>query len=338
MTRLLLTGAGGSIGCHTLIHFLHNTDWHITCVDSFRHRGLTDRITHMLRCHPEYRNRVSVFTHDLRAPISEMLTRQMGDQDIIVAMASLPNVWESIQTPAPFITDNVAIALTMLEYARVVKPRAFMQISTDEVYGPTDGIEYHSEWDPIVPSNPYSASKVAQEAAATSYWRTYGLPLIIVNLMNNFGEMQASDKFPAICQRLLREGKPITIHGTPETIGTRYYIHSRNSASAFLYMLQNTTPHMHQEGGVDKPDRYNIVGDRRVSNIELAELIAEYSGYPLRYEFEDFTVTRPGHDRHYGLDGSKLAALGWRQPVPFEESLRNTVQWYEENPQWLYPQ
>jgi dTDP-glucose 4,6-dehydratase len=287
--------------------------------------------------HPEWAGRVTILTHDLRAPISDGLRKRIGPLDYIISMASLPNVWDSIQNPAPFIISNVQIAVNMLEFARVVPHHAFLQISTDEIYGPTDGETFHKEWSPMVPSNPYSASKASQEMIAISYWRTYGIPLIIVNLMNNFGEMQAADKFPAIVQRKVRLGETVTIHGTPETVGSRFYIHSRNSADAFLFLLRDTVPHKHEEGVPDKPDRYNIVGDKQITNLDMAKLIAEYSGRELKYKMEDFVVTRPGHDRHYGLDGAKLAALGWKSPKSLEDSLRETVRWYEAHPRWLDP-
>lgn len=335
--RLLLTGIGGSIACHTFLHFLHNTDWDIVGIDSFRHKGLTDRVNVMLDAHPEYRARVTVFTHDLTAPISALLANKIGHIDYLVNMASLSDVHDSIKNPVPFVNTNVQLVLSVLEYARICRPKAFMQISTDEVYGPTDGQTLHKEWDPVVPSNPYSASKVAQEAIAISYWRTYGVPLIIVNLMNNFGEMQSAAKFPAIVQRKVRAGETIKIHASKGEIGSRYYIHSRNSADAFLFLLRKQAPHQHVHGTVDKPDRYNIVGDKQIDNVALAKLIASYIGKPCLYEIEDSEVARPGHDAHYGLDDKKLATLGWESPVSLEESLRKTVEWYEDHPEWLEP-
>lgn len=336
---LLLTGAGGSIGCHTLMHVLATTDWNVVTLDSFRHKGITDRVEVMLQAHPEYRARVKVFTHDLAAPISDLLAKKLGKIDRIISMASLSDVHDSIVNPVPFVTNNVALVLNVLEYARTLGSglKSFLQISSDEVYGPTDGKSFHREWDPIVPSNPYSASKAAQEAIAISYWRTYNIPLIIVNLMNNFGEMQSPDKFPAIVQRKLRAGERITVHASVGQIGSRFYIHSRNSSDAFVFLLTKTTPHIHVEGTVDKPDRYNIVGDKQITNVELVELIARYSGHKADYVIEDSKVTRPGHDAHYGLDGGKLHALGWFSPVSLENSMANTVAWYEANPDWLDP-
>lgn len=335
---LLLTGIGGSIGCHTFMHLLHNTDWNIVGLDSFRHKGLTDRAAVMLAAHPEYADRVCIYPHDLTSPLSDMLIKKIGKIDYIVAMASLSDVHDSIVNPVPFVQNNINVALAMLEYARVAKPERFLLISSDEVYGPTTGEGmFHKEWDPIVPSNPYSASKAAQEAIAISYWRTYAVPLIIVNLMNNFGEMQSPTKFPAIVQRKLRNEEQITVHASVGQVGSRFYIHSRNSADAFLFLLDSVTPppHMHEEGTTDKPDRYNIVGDKQITNVELVELIAETMGVEANYVIEDSKVTRPGHDAHYGLDGDKLHRLGWKSPMSLEESMGNVVAWYEDNPEWL---
>ncbi len=161
------------------------------------------------------------------------------------------------------------------------------------------------------------------------------MPLIIVNLMNNFGEMQSSAKFPAIVQRKLRGSEIVTVHSSAGHIGSRFYIHSRNSADAFLFLLQQSAPHQHVEGTVDKPDRYNIVGDKQITNVELVEMIAAFLGVNPNLIIEDSKVTRPGHDAHYGLDGEKLHNLGWRSPMSLEDSMKNVVQWYEEHPEWL---
>jgi len=335
MKRVLLTGIGGSIGCHVFRHIMATTDWHVVGIDSFRHKGMTDRVNMMLGEHPETAARLTMITHDLTAPVSDLMAKKIGPIDYIINMASLSDVHASIENPRPFVEANVAVILTMLEFARGLRCKKFLQISTDEVYGPTDGKTLHKEWDPILPSNPYSASKAAQEAIAISYWRTYKVPLIIVNLMNNFGEMQSHAKFPAIVQRKVRAGEAITIHGSPGNAGSRVYIHSRNSADAFLHILRCVVPHQHVDGTVDRPDRYNIVGDRQVANDELVELIAGWIGREYVYTYEESKLSRPGHDLHYGLDPSKLKQMHWLQPLSFEESMKNTVEWYENNPEWL---
>lgn len=335
--NVLLTGVGGSIGCHALAHFLENTDWTVTGIDSFRHRGLKDRVSRVLAERPRHKERVVVIHHDLNQPIPDDLELGTGRPNYIVAMASLSDVYDSIVNPVPFVVNNVNIALNCLEYARRVRPRVFLLVSTDEIYGPTDGVTLHKEWDSVVPSNPYSASKVAQEAVAISYWRSYGVPLIIVNLMNNFGEMQSPTKFPCIVQRKVRAGETVPIHTNRGLVGSRYYIHSRNSADAMLFLLRNVVPNLHRDGEVDRPQRYNIAGERQIDNLALAQLIANRVGRPLKYELVPSAASRPGHDIHYGLDGGKLQALGWRSPVPFEESMERVVAWYEQNPEWLTP-
>jgi dTDP-glucose 4,6-dehydratase len=333
--RVLLTGIGGSIGSHTFAHIMKNTDWFVVGTDSFRHKGWTDRVKVMLNDHPDWADRLKIITHDLTSPFSELTKKRIGHIDYIISMAALSDVEASIQDPATFIRNNVEVALNMLEYAREVKPEVFIQISTDEVYGPSTKEYGHPEWSPILPSNPYSASKACQEAIAISYWRSYGVPLVITNTMNNFGEMQQNSKFPAIIQRKIANDEVITIHGKEGEIGSRYYIHSRNHADALIYIIKNLPPHLHTPGGLDKPDRYNIVGDVQLDNLELAQLIAKHMGKELKYEFVDVHATRPGHDRHYGLDGTKLKEKGWKSPVSFDESIKNTIQWQSENAEWI---
>src|SRR3990167_5844655 len=225
MKKILISGLGGSIGVNFMAHFFYHTDWHIIGIDSFRHKGWTDRIKAMLEEHPDWWERLTIITHDLTVPISPIMREKIGHIDYIINMASLSDVEASIQNPVSFIKNNIDIALTMLEFAREVKPEVFIQISTDEVYGASASKygDLRKEWDAIIPSNPYAASKAAQEAIAISYWRTYGVPLIITNTMNNFGEMQQSSKFPAMIQKWIAEGKKITIHGREGHIGSRSY-------------------------------------------------------------------------------------------------------------------
>lgn len=337
MRRLLLTGIGGSIGIHTLSQIMKNTDWEVVGIDSFRHKGLCDRLSTHFSNHPQDIPRVTVITHDLASPFSEMTKRKIGRIDYIINMASLSDVEASIQEPVEFCMNNVALVLNMLQYAREIKPSAFIQISTDEVYGPTTGKnDGYVEWAPKISSNPYASSKSAQEEFAIGWWRAYGVPLIITNTMNNFSEMQSPSKYPVMIQKALSKGEKITVHHISGEIGSRSYIHSQNFANALIFLLSNTTPYMHKPGIIDKPDRYHIAGDKQIDNLELVELIADKMGIEeFEYELVDVHSTRPGHDPHYGLNADKIKNLGWESPVSFEESLKNTVEWQSLNPEWI---
>lgn len=337
MKNVLVTGAGGAIGCHMLLKLLRATDWRIVALDSFRHKGECNRISEVLDSYKGGRERVEVITHDLSAPLSTRQIAQLGKVDYIINLASLSDVQASIDDPVSFIMNNTALVLNMLELARQVKPIAFIQFSTDEVYGPADAKSTgHPEWDVILPSNPYAASKAAQEAIAISYWRSYGVPVVITNTMNNFGEMQGASKFPALLQKRIAAGEKVQIHCSASgEVGSRYYLHSANTADAVLFLLQRGAPYAHKPGKIDWPDRYNIVGDVRLNNLELAHAIADMMGKPLDYELVNFHDTNPGHDLHYGLTGDKLRNLGWSAPVDFESGLERCIDWQKERPEWL---
>jgi len=334
MKVVLLTGAGGAIGLHMIKHILETTDWNIVCVDSFRtdHKGYFDRLT-QFKGHP----RMRIIVHDLNAPFTEREIRFIGPVDYIINLASRSDVQNSIDDPLPFVRNNTELMLTMLEYARIVKPEVFLHFSTDEVYGsaPKDS-KGHPEWDPIVPSNPYSASKACQEALAIAWWRSYGVPLIITNTMNNFGETQAPSKFPAMIQKYIEADKEITVHSSAGgEYGSRYYLHSRNAADAVIFILKNVDVIPHAHGEIDLPVRLNIVGDRQVNNYELVSIIAGMMGKTATINEVNFHQHNPGHDLHYGLDGTKLAELGWKAPESFEDSLRRTIEWQQNNKEWL---
>lgn len=330
-----LSGIGGSIGVHTLSQIMKNTDWDVVGIDSFRHKGLCDRVAVHLANHPQDAKRVRIITHDLLAPFSELTKKKIGHVDYIINMASLSDVEASIQEPVPFIENNISLVLNMLEFAREVKPKVFIQISTDETVGASQKGQRYEEWAPTVPSNPYSASKASQEAIAIAYWRTYSVPVVITNTVNNFAEMQSSAKFPVIVQKKLAKGEKVTIHGNEKQIGSRFYLHSQNFANALLFIINNLPPYLHEDGEVDKPDRYNITSDDEIDNLEFAKMIAKQMGKELVYDFKDVHATRPGHDRHYGLSGEKLKNLGWVPPVSFEESLKSVIDWQSANPEWL---
>jgi dTDP-glucose 4,6-dehydratase len=272
---------------------------------------------------------------DLRAPIDSVTRAQIGPIDVIMNVASESHVDRSISEAATFIRNNVELITSLLDFARQAKPRMFLQMSTDEVYGPAPEGIFHGEWESIRPSNPYSASKAAQEAICFSYWRTYGVPVVITNTMNIIGETQNSEKFvPKIISRILSE-ESVPVHVSPEgKPGSRFYLHARNLADAWLFLMDNHVAQLYPK--FFEPSRFNIVGDKEINNIEMANMIADLLGetdadiYPV-----DFHNSRPGHDLRYALDGTKIRQLGWQAPISFESSVERTVSWTLNHPEWL---
>jgi dTDP-glucose 4,6-dehydratase len=357
--HVLLTGASGFVGSHVLRHLLANTDWEITCPVSFRHKGLPARVASAV-CDTDWAERVNIVHWDMRAPADPLTLHQFETCDVIMNVASESHVDRSISNPVAFVQNNVSLALNVLEVARAVQPQVFLQMSTDEVYGPAYGDHRHTEWESAVPSNPYSASKAAQEAIAISYWRTYDVPVVITNTMNIIGEMQDREKFLPMVISNLRAGRSITVHTAPDgTPGSRFYLHARNLADAWLWLARRYTedapevrtlggdtyriamgPARYRDGAFTRPERYHIVGEREVNNIELVHLVGEIMGLDSGtvdglIEPVSFHSSRPGHDLRYALDGSRLAGLGWKPPVALEKSLESTVRWSLDNPQWL---
>jgi dTDP-glucose 4,6-dehydratase len=241
MTRVLLTGASGLVGAHVLRHILATTDWDVVVPMTFCHQGLPPRIWGSVKGYDT--ERVNVMMLDLTGSVDGVSRRLMGDVDIIMNVASLSHVDDSISRPVPFVENNVSLILNMLELARYLQPRLFLQMSTDEVYGAAPANWAAEEWSIIEPSNPYSASKACQEAICYSYWRTYGVPVVITNTMNVFGEMQGPEKsVPKILKHLVA-GKSVPVHASADgTPGSRFYLHARNLADAWFGWPATTPP------------------------------------------------------------------------------------------------
>lgn len=332
--HVLATGVAGFAGHHLVEHLLRQTDWRITGLVSFKHQGCPRRLTHL---HPN--DRLRILYSDLASPITPRTIDAIGPVDVVINAAAQSHVDRSISDPVPFVVNNVAVALHMLEFARIAKPKVFLQVSTDEVYGPAPPAYAHREWDVAIPSNPYSASKAAQEAIAISYWRTYDVPVVITNTMNLIGERQDVEKFVPMTIAKVARGEEVAIHGSPPNIGSRFYLHARNWADAHRFLaLRSPARYVDPAAGgaaVQAPDRWHVVGEREVTNLEMAERIASFVGKPLLKRFEDFHATRPGHDRRYALDGAKLHDAGWTLPVPLDESLERTVRWTLAHPEWM---
>jgi dTDP-glucose 4,6-dehydratase len=323
---VVVTGACGFIGHHVVEHFVLKTDFNIVVLDKLTYAS---KGYERLRSAEVLNNpRVRVFSVDLAHPITEGLVKEIGDVHIIIHMAANSHVDHSIEFPVECIQNNVMSTVHLLEYAKTLDNlERFFYFSTDEVFGPALGKTAYKEWDRHNPTNPYSASKSAAEQICVSYENTYKLPIMICNVMNVFGERQLYEKFIPLCIRKILNGETIDIHSYPgcQEAGTRFYIHARNVAAAVLFLLEN--------GKVG--EKYNITGEKEVSNLEMAQFIANVLNKPLNYNMVDFHADRPGHDLRYSLDGTKMEKMGWRLPVNFEESLIKTIKWTLDNPEWL---
>lgn len=327
MTKtVLITGGCGFIGHHFVEHISVNTDWNIIILDklTYASHGLERlRDTGVIKT-----ERVKTFTYDLSHPLSVGLKKELGEINYIVHMAADTHVDNSIADPIPFIKNNIMSTVHMLEYARSLKNlEIFFYFSTDEVYGPALGNKLFQEDERHNPTNPYSASKSGAEQICVAYHNTYDVPVMRINVMNAMGERQHVEKFiPKVIKKVLND-ELVEIHSYPDKkkSGTRYYIHARNIAAGVLFLLE--------KGKIG--ESYNLTGEKEVSNLEMAQIIADTIGKPLNYEMVDFHSDRPGHDLRYGLDGKKMKKMGWSLPIDFETSLRNTVKWTMENQKWL---
>ncbi len=330
----IVSGCSGFIGSHVLEYLLKNTDWNFICPASFKHKGTPERITEIFDRTPEFRDRVRVITHDLTVPFTEHTISTLPQIDYIINVASDSHVYRSIEDPAPFVKNNTDLILTMLELARAVKPKVFFQVSTDEVYGSAPVGTLYKEWSMIKPSNAYAASKAAQEAVCIAYWRTYDVPLVITNTVNNFGENQDSEKYLSLLINKIYHNEIVTIHGNDEYIGGRFYLYVDNHADAILHIIKNV-PIKFYKDEQDLPLRFNVTSEDELDNREAAKLIAELMGKELRYKLVDMHSDRPGHDRRYALDGTKLKETGWVMPFSFKESLQKYITWSLENQRWI---
>ena len=354
--KILLTGAAGFVGSHALKYLLTETDAYVVCLVSLEHSGVSARLRQAMKdyqgdkggAQPDLDERVRFIRHDLRSPIDPITAAQIGDIDVIWNIASESHVDRSISDPRSFILNNTELILTMLDYARVAKPKLFLQMSTDEVYGPAPIGHNHIEWETPLPSNPYSASKQAQESIAFSYWRTYGVPVVITNTMNIIGEMQDKEKFAPMVMHKIATGEPMTIHASASgEIGSRYYLHAHNLADAWWYLTRSyvgdRTPTERAwygdipvyGDGTDRPAKFHIVGEREVDNLQFAKMISNAMGGDLNYELVDFHSSRPGHDLRYALDGTKMEELGWRAPLSLDQSVDKMVAWTLQHREWL---
>ena len=329
MKHILITGGCGFIGHHFVEHIIINTDWKITIIDKLSYASMGfNRLNEDIFQNEIIKKRLTVLTWDLMNKISVGLLKELEDVNIIVHMCAETHVDNSINNPSFVIKNNIMSTVNILEFARQLKDLIkIFYFSTDEVYGPAVNDKMYKEDERHNPTNPYSASKSGAEQICIAYHNTYNVPIIRINVMNAFGEKQHVEKFiPKVIKQILNREK-LLIHSYPDKkkSGTRFYIHARNIAAGVLFLLE--------KGNIG--ESYNLTGEKEISNLEMAKMIAKEMGEELNYEMVDFHSSRPGHDLRYGLDGSKMFEMGWKLPVNFEDSIKNTILWTLKNQEWL---
>jgi dTDP-glucose 4,6-dehydratase len=242
--------------------------------------------------------------------------------EVVVNLAAESHVDRSIVSPAEFITTDVLGTATLLAAARDLGVRRVVQVSTDEVYGSIDSGSFR-ETDPITPSSPYSASKAGGDLQALAAHHTYGQDVLITRGSNTFGPRQYPEKLIPLFVTNALDGEPLPVYGDGRQV--RDWIHVEDHCTGIWHALT------HGEAG----QVYNVGGGQERENIEVTRLILDAVGRDA--SLVRHVTDRPGHDRRYSLDTTRLRGLGWAPRHTFEEALRATVEWYSAHRAWWEP-
>ena len=331
--KILLTGASGFAGAHMLKYLLSQTQHEVICPVTYRHGGHRNRIPSLLT-ELEF-SRVKIFEHDLAdSPLPLNSTTQ--GVEMIINYASESHVDRSIANPIDFSLNNTNLMINLLEFARRMDKALFIHMSTDEVYGSIPVGETNKEWErPHLPSNPYSASKSAQESLAIAYFKTYKIPLAIMNCTNMIGETQNQEKFlPKVINRIEHDyivNVDTDIHGI---IGSRKYIHVADVASAVWISALNLVECASELVEKELPLKFHISGSQEISNLDLANLVGDTLA-----KIPQIVISpspRPGYDLRYELTTDLIRSLGWDESKLITERIAEIVKWTINNPEWLY--
>ena len=336
--RILITGGAGFIAHHVIDKILSTTDWEVVTLDRLDFSGNLNRLNEVVSAYPESeRKRVKVVHHDLKAELNPEIISTIGNIDYISHLAAGSHVDRSISHPLEFVMDNVVGTAHILDYARKLDNlERFAYFSTDEVFGPAPkGINY-KENDRYNSTNPYSATKAGAEELVVAYENTYGLPSLITHTMNVFGERQNPEKYIPMVIKKVRDNEVVTVHANTEktVAGSRHYIHAEDVADALLFLYNYDISSINPDDTGAKCQKFNIVGNDEIDNLELAQFIADTQGKKLNFEMVDFHSQRPGHDLRYALDGTKMAKMGWT-PHSAYDKLKQVIKWTLENDRWL---
>jgi dTDP-glucose 4,6-dehydratase len=312
---ILVTGGCGFIGSNFVRYMLRNSDYKVINVDKLTYAGNLDNLTD-ISGQPTY----EFVKGDIadKTLIDGLASKGI---DAIINFAAESHVDRSIEDSRVFIETNVLGTQVLLEASRNYGISRFIQISTDEAYGSLGPKGAFTETSPLAPNSPYSASKTAADLLVRAYHKTYGLPCIITRCSNNYGPYQFPEKLIPLMISNALEGEPLPVYG--DGMNVRDWIYVEDHCRAIDLIMREG-----REGEV-----YNIGANNEVPNIEIVQIILKQLGKP--ESLIKFVEDRPGHDRRYAIDSTKLRnELGWNTTYSFGEALDLTIRWYLENQAW----
>lgn len=311
--KLLITGGAGFMGSNFIHYILKKyKDYEIVNLDKLTYSGNLDNLKD-LEANPNYR----FVKGDI---CDESLVDELAKEvDVIINYAAETHVDRSILDPSAFVRTDVLGTHNLLEKAKKYQHKRFIQISTDEVFGSITEGEFN-ETSPFMPNSPYAASKAGADLLCRSYVETYSMPVIVTHSCNFYGPYHYPEKFIPLSIVNLLQNKKIPLYG--DGLNVREWIYTEDHCSAIDFIL-----HEGKEGEV-----YNISTEKEKRNIDVIKLLLEIMGET--EEKIEYVKDRPGHDRRYALDASKLRNLGWEPKYSFEEGLKKTLEWFKDNKWW----
>jgi len=315
--KVLVTGGAGFIGSNFVRHLLTaRPDVHVVNFDKLTYAGNLDNLADVVD-NPRYS-----FVHGDIADAKQVDAALGRGFDAVVNFAAETHVDRSIEDASPFIRTNIQGTHALLEAARKVKLPRFVHISTDEVYGTAPaGVSFREDAH-LKPRSPYAASKAAADHLAYAYAVTYGLPVITLRCTNNYGPYQFPEKLIPLMIANARENKSLPVYG--DGLHERDWLYVEDYCRAIAVVLERG-----KTGEI-----YNVSSGAPTPNLKVVKTILQLLGKP--ESLIQYVQDRPGHDRRYALDCSKIQSeLGWEPQVSFEEGIRKTIQWYEANTGWL---
>lgn len=317
MTTVLITGARGFVG-HALVEcILNSTDWNVICANRNDTPQQLDRLAHIGS------DRVSYIVHDIRNPMADI-----GTVDYVLHAGGNPSAADCLNNPISAIQDNIVGTANLLNWARTQPIKRFVLFSTAEVFGPGQGRDFSST-DRFNSNNPYAASKAAAEELCSAYQVSYGVPCYAVRLVNTFGPRCQPQRFPVLAMRKLLHGSAkFEIHTNNGAISSRRWFHVNDMASQVLFLLQLKDYQPELSMG-----RFNLAGPREINNLELLQMIADAA--EKTFEYDLVPSDRSGHDITLPTAPDLIYSLGWTAPYSVEERIKQTVDWYRANPEWL---